>query len=491
MDALIKQITKRFSIAEILAILSIAALFLRGATLMGDPGVGWHLSSGKLILENWKIPKYDPFLFSDQPRLWLNNQWLSDLIFAVLYKIGGIQLLQSVVISIGWLIAFIIPIREFNREKLSEATNLIGSFTALVLLSIQWFLRPVIFSFLLFHFLFILLRRSKPSYWLIPFFTLWANLHPAFLLGLVLIFLKFVCELFEGLSERLWTKKNFKTPLILIGCGLATLINPYGLKLHFSAFGLLNDRYFQNLNLEWLAPGIGELSCMPFFITFFCCLYFLLSAAKNDRFTRLVLILFLSLALTSSRYIAFLALPAGIFIASNIQRIIDRKNLFPDGLFFRERCFYFPIFSSITVILFFLFALVLGHFPFKKSEDYLEAANFPKALSEKLSQCFEANGKVVFATPDYGGAITLLSEQKLKPLLDDRNELLGEAAYKDYFTIVSGAPGWESDLESLKADCLLIQKGMPLLEFLPQSLNWEAIPADDDLSLFVKRNRSS
>src|SRR5262249_5354956 len=68
-----------------------------------------HLKTGDLIFRNHSIPRTDPFSFSSFGKPWVAHEWLSDLIFYVLYSHFGFNLLIfvfAVLTAIAFLIVF-------------------------------------------------------------------------------------------------------------------------------------------------------------------------------------------------------------------------------------------------------------------------------------------------------------------------------------------------------------------------------------------------
>ncbi len=71
------------------AIVISSFFLLLGQQLIGfanDPGVGWHLADGAQIAATGQIPRTDSFL--SEPRAWISDQWLSDLLLYHMYDYG-------------------------------------------------------------------------------------------------------------------------------------------------------------------------------------------------------------------------------------------------------------------------------------------------------------------------------------------------------------------------------------------------------------------
>ena len=162
------------------------------ANLLGDCDTGFHIRTGEYILETLSIPKYDIFSFSTPSLEWINTEWLSDVIMALIHKAYG---LTGVFIFFAFLTSFVFYLLFF---KIIRQYNVNIVFTTLITLIItiisrtHLLARPHIFSWI-----FILIwYYVLDSFWykqknylclLPPIMVLWVNLHGSFVLGFILI----------------------------------------------------------------------------------------------------------------------------------------------------------------------------------------------------------------------------------------------------------------------------------------------------------------
>ncbi len=141
--------------SDVLATMAFLALAYQATTLFGDPGLGWHLIAGEWMITHREVIRSDPFTFAHTLKfgssaVWIHDQWLGDIIFALLIRFGGLNLLQVFIAAIATL-----PIAFFIGPELERNTrDALGSFFLLLFcllsISLQWFARPVIFSFMFF-----------------------------------------------------------------------------------------------------------------------------------------------------------------------------------------------------------------------------------------------------------------------------------------------------------------------------------------------------
>src|SRR5882672_12141806 len=53
---------------------------------LGDPDVYWHLAAGRWIVEHGTLPNGDPFSHSMPGAPWMLQSWLTEVVFALLYR---------------------------------------------------------------------------------------------------------------------------------------------------------------------------------------------------------------------------------------------------------------------------------------------------------------------------------------------------------------------------------------------------------------------
>src|SRR3954451_16082475 len=63
--------------------------FLPPTTLLSDPDTFWHIAAGRWILEHGTVPLSDPFSHSMPGAPWMAHEWLSEVVIAMSYRLGG------------------------------------------------------------------------------------------------------------------------------------------------------------------------------------------------------------------------------------------------------------------------------------------------------------------------------------------------------------------------------------------------------------------
>jgi tetratricopeptide (TPR) repeat protein len=227
-----------------------------------DYDIWWHLKTGEYILAHG-IPSTDPFSFSAAGNPWVTHEWLAEILFYLLYKLGGLTVLIAFKAAISALIAFLIF--QFGRQRdISAALASAVAMFAVAGMSYMMYPRPHIFTFLflaiLSFFLFKQDQSEKPlkrQRWIIipALFLAWANIHAGFILGLGIYWIVVLKELFipgqspDSLKSRV---KQSLYPAIL--ASLICLVNPNGYQIYTYTIAIAGNPVFKSTISEWVSP---------------------------------------------------------------------------------------------------------------------------------------------------------------------------------------------------------------------------------------------
>ena len=166
------------------------ALFLLNERLLLDPDTYWHIETGRWIWVEQKFPRYDIFSHTALGQPWTNMEWLSQIILYFSYEaLGwhGLVLLTGLTIALTFATMYLLLARSLRATVALGATAV-----AFIFASNHFLARPHLLSYPVIVVWTALIAKAcdedrRPSFWLLPLITLWANLHGAFTLGLVLV----------------------------------------------------------------------------------------------------------------------------------------------------------------------------------------------------------------------------------------------------------------------------------------------------------------
>jgi hypothetical protein len=482
-----------------------------------DPGVGWHLKSGQMMLRNFSPPSIDPFLASPFKRPWIHDQWLSDLIIAFFFQSGWPAVYGALLFL--YLSTFLYLLYRIVRfESGAPLASSLAVVVAFKMAELHFILRPVLFSFLLFVIQYgrcaTICRNlgSKDTAlkdWLPKevlkqaiLFLLWANLHPSFFLGLFLLGLSLI-----GAAVARWRQVQPMRPLLftagcLLGAGLlASLLNPYGYQLHRSIIELGGSPYFMNLNEEWRAPSPLKFEMVLLEIVLLLVLLASKLKAPLRIFPLLCMLSFAVLSFKSVRFLPYFAIVAGVPLAVSISALLNLEarggndllsRMSPAMLRLRE---WELKSAGGTLGLACMLAILLA--------DHLSGANRlfggmtlgPSAQSYPYGAVAYLDSKErdvssvrVLSTPDWGGFMTLVGRGRIRATIDDRNGLLGEEFYREYFAAFQPGADWRPLAAKLSANFILWPAKSTLNDRFKMSAALDMVFCDDVGCLYRIRN---
>jgi hypothetical protein len=137
------------SLADFAFLMPIVFLFGRMdgvRTLLSDCDTGWHIRTGEWIIANGWVPMRDIFSFSKPGSPWFAWEWLSDVLFARLNGMGGLQavvMFTVVMLSVTFGALFLLVRRKSNPIVAIAVTVLAAAGS-----SIHWLARPHLFTLL-------------------------------------------------------------------------------------------------------------------------------------------------------------------------------------------------------------------------------------------------------------------------------------------------------------------------------------------------------
>ncbi|HVN79082.1 MAG TPA: hypothetical protein VMW38_08795, partial [Terriglobia bacterium] len=236
------------------------------SNVLSDADTGWHIRNGEHLLQTRNWVYTDVFSYSHLGGRWYAWEWLADLTMALIHQFTGLNGIViwanlTIALTFTWLFGWLV--QRGADVFFSLTFTLIGGFAA----SLHWLARPHLFTLLFTLILYMQLegiqaRGTGKRLWMLPaLFVVWVNLHPGFVVGLVLLAIYGIGNL---LSIKIWrdaqiqveNKKRAKLFFMLfIVCILASLINPYGASLygHIGSSFLHSSFLADHIN-EWASP---------------------------------------------------------------------------------------------------------------------------------------------------------------------------------------------------------------------------------------------
>jgi hypothetical protein len=229
-----------------LHVLMIAALYaiplLAALHPITDPDIWWHMRVGQWVVEHQTVPLTDPFSQWGLDKPWVAYSWLFEvLVFQLHTHFGLAGLVAYRVAGALAVTAALHGLIRRHEARFLVATGLTA--VAAVAVAPVFSERPWLFTVLFTTFtlqVILEFRAGRPTRlaWLLPLvYLFWANLHIQFVYGLFLLGLACAAPLVDQFLARrdfAITGPAFSRSLLLLTtlCVLATLVNPYHVRLY-------------------------------------------------------------------------------------------------------------------------------------------------------------------------------------------------------------------------------------------------------------------
>lgn len=492
--------------------LFVGTLGLQGRILGVDGDVGWNIAIGTLTLEHG-LPRTEPFLSGMLGQPTVHWEWLSQVIYALGYRIGGLDgvvTIASLLIAMS-LLGLYHALRRRGASALpAVALTLVGA----VLVAMTWTARAQLFS-LLFTFwwaewLWRYWRDGKTwRLWLFPAVTaLWVNFHAGWLGGIVLLGVAMALAWLIPSTRRM--ANATKMALALGGSLLATLLNPWGIgywqHLLTFTFNPLVATYTQ----EYQSPNFHITPLLVYLaLVFLLVAVWLVAARAGRRIDPLALAIcgvWTALAFVYVRFVPLWPLICLPYLVEalpvSLQQPVEGEAIgaardwrmrllgWVRGITHRlgetsarvdrvERMVGRGVWPVAAVALAALLTLNGGRVP-GQTQPLLHAQWDPHAFPVAAVQRLRVEGLPAgrgFNPYEWGGYL----DQALPAyhvFIDSRSDVYSEQYLADYITITDVSPGWNRLLDHYQVRWALLPSGAPLREALALA-GWQCRAEDD------------
>lgn len=495
---------------------------------LADADIGWHIRTGEQILATHSLPRTDPFSSTMQGQPWFAWEWLYDLALGILHHACGLN-------GVVWLCAVLVAgiFVLLLSQLLQRGTGLLLAVVLMLLAeaasTIHLYARPHIVSWLFSLLWFVALEKwdrwegwehGYPPRWIRWFFPasmlLWVNLHGGWLVGIALLGIYALAAFVESLRAHdalvaiRAAQRARAMAVAWLASAVATLVNPFGWRLHAHIYRYLSDRYLMNRIDEFKSPDFHGWAPRSFAIIL---VLVLIAFAGNGRKLRLSQVLVVLVAAYAGFYSSrnlpvssmLLVLVTGSILWQDFVSLADkpgawrwlrnctaRISSFSDRMGAQEMELRGRLWPVISVALAFAICLQGG---WLGSRQLIHARFDPQKMPvaavtflQKESQGSAPNSDPVFSTDAWGGYLIYRMYPERKVVVDDRHDLYGSGRIRQYLILTQAEPGWQRVLEKWQIRTALLPTGSTLanlLRELPQ--DWRVAYEDKVAVVFEKR----
>jgi hypothetical protein len=510
------------------ALLGVLVFTPLAVKLLGDAGIGWHIRTGQLILATHAVPRVDTFSATVHGQPWFAWEWMYDLVVGKLEAALGLN-------GVVWFTAVVIAavFAGLFRFLIGRGTNFVVALGLTLLATaaamIHFLARPHVVSWLFALAWFWILDSAERGdglrrLWILPgMMVVWVNIHGGFLVGFVLLGIFWIAAWWEW-----WSTKTNRLEDVLrriaaarrvreltwvgLASSAASVVNPYGWKLHEHIWSYLTNRFLMDHIEEFQSPNFHGVVAKCFGILILIGIVALAwrvpiqrrqkhaagiptlsQKARKDGAPSVSEILTVLFAVYAGLYAARNIPVSGILLAMVVgpwlsdvavaRGFSERMSAVESGL--RGHAW---IVAAVGVT--FLIAVNGGRVGANQLIDaHFDAARMPVGAVDFLEQ--QKVGEIF--SPDYWGGYLIYrmnrgvgSEPRV--VVDDRHDLYGEEFLKQYLKMWHVEEGWKSGLMgNSKFIYMVLPRDTAATSAVSEYWLWKEVYRDDTAVVFEKR----
>jgi len=442
------------------------ALFLILPFTLDDGDTGWHLATGAWILAHGAVPVTDPFSFTAAGRAWVAHEWLSEVAMHLAYRLGG---WSGLVLLFATAVAALYAIVALHLSRwlgTPAAITALIAMTAGVLPSML--ARPHLLALpLLAGWTVVMLaaRASgrRPGLGWAALMVVWANAHGSFVLGLGLAAV-FAAEHVVAAPprDRARVVREWATfGGLLLAAALAT---PAGLHALTFPFYVSDLALLSELS-EWQPTSFRGITA--FEVVLLGTLFVLLvRPTRIPPFRLLILLGALHLTLQHTRQEIVLVVLGALLLAEPIGSAFAARPRPCDTIGRRQAIAALALFAAAATLL----AAPRLAGPIARPD----AVTVPATALRHVPAA--VRGQAVFNDYSFGGALILAG---MRPYIDGRSDMYGDAFTLDFFRILRGdAARWRRADRRWRFGWTILSPKARLARMLDADPRWRVVYRD-------------
>ncbi len=327
------------------------------------------------------------------------------------------------------------------------------------------------------------IKTTRQIWWLVPLTALWANLHGGYAVMFAVLAI-FIAG--AALEEGYRSLRTLRYIRLAAACGVASLLNPFGYKLHLETLSYLQNSTIRNTIQEFAAPDFRTEPQMYFMLLLFAGLAVSGLLLAKRRYTQALLVFaFGYLALTSIRHIPIYVIVAIPMLVGELSAQLNswvvhqpRKSisaiLHGMSLAAGERMQRISLWSVVA-----LAAILILPAESSWPKDF-PADRFPVEIAKRQKAQLAASR--LFTTDQWADYL-MFKNPAQRVFLDDRS-LYDSQIVADALTLIDAGTGWRKLIEKYQLNAALVPIGTPLANALADDSRWTIVDQDDKRRLF-------
>ncbi len=455
----------------------------RGGPVLQDPDIWWHLRNAQVLLTSHHFIRTDLYSFTTYGLPWINHEWLAELPYYFAMRLlseRGVFLMTILAMEV--VIAGVFWLCFLRTQKVKAA--FLGTWVAVLCATINMGPRAILFGWICLIgelLIFNAFRNGRDyTWWLVPLFALWINLHGSWMIGGVFFALFFMSGLVQGswgdIVAVKWTApERRKLLLVGISCVAALFVNPYGWRLvGYPVDMMLKQKLNVSVIEEWQSVSFQGFHGKLAFILLASLLVFGLVKRRRWTLQDVLFVLFAFYAgLSHQRFLFLTGIVVCPIISEDLASIIF-SSMEPK----RDH----PVVNAIIMALLCIFAV--RHIPTSASLRSAEAEYFPVAALSEQSRCCKP-GRMLNRY-EWGGYM-IWNTQDTPVFLDSRTDIFEyNGVLADYLEIITMNDSL-AQLDRYKIDTVLMPPATQIVYLLRHTPGWH-VQYEDSVAVLMQRN---
>ena len=430
--------------------------------VLNDGDTFLHIAAGRRMLSTHAILFSDPFSYTAAGAPWNAHEWLGEIAMALSYQLGGWSGLV-LLFAIAAAVAAGVLAYQLGRW-LEPQAQAITTILALCCMTGSLLARPHLLALPLLAIWTAEMVRARadkrsPSLWLLPLLIVWVNVHASFLLGLALAAGLALEALVEDDGARMKTLRGWG--LFGIAAFGACLINPHFLQGVTFPLALMGTASLANVD-EWQPTDFSHLQ--PIALAVAAALYVILTRGVRISAVRtLILLGLLYLTLQHQRHQIVVATIAPLLLAEPLARTMGMSEA-------RKQTATARVMAATAIIA--LTSLLASRMalPVLRNDDAVSPVtalrDVPRSLrDEPVLNDYSFGGYLIFAG--------------VKPFIDSRAELYGEAALERYAALIRPDPvALDAAIRRYGIRWSILSPQSPIVAELDHLAGWRRVHSD-------------
>ena len=479
------------SLNKVFEVYVFAFAFFFASRPISDADFWFHLKTGQYIFQHGVIPRTELFSFSHYGRPWVAHGWLSGATFYALYSRLGSNFLIFLFALLAALAFWIVYKRCNTHPFIAGGATLLGAWSITTTIGV----RPRIFSLLFASIYLAVLNQyvqrgtGRRVWFLIPLMALWVNLHGGFFIGFALIALTLLGLPLDAWAagdklRSIWPRGRVLT-VVLLGCLVAGLLNPYGIRMYTFPLSVLQSSIFQDFINDWLSPDFHQPQLRMLLILILLTISVLVLSPRRIKPSELLLFLAtLYATLKAQRNMLIFALVAVPLLANGLQELLSQyfgrttfRRAQVTKLSVRELAFMLVLMLPLGIFAFRVRSAIYVPLTQQKNHIPINAVNY---LREN-----QVTGNTFVAPNIWGGY--LLWELPSNPVYIDGRDVYPDLFVKEFLDIQRGTVDWKKPFERYSVQVALVEPNTNIALRLEESTAWERIYQDEMAVVFKKK----